>query len=92
MQDRGIIAYGGKEIVFHVVSDRKTMEIAVHPDNSVVVKAPRGVSEDDIQDESVYEFAGLRSRSITFSSSFHAPLVGNMSVARRTSIWDGNIV
>lgn len=44
------IAYGGKEIAFHVqVSDRKTMEIAVHPDSRVVVKAPKDISAGDIR-------------------------------------------
>jgi len=50
MQYRGVIDYGGKAITYSVlVSDRKTMEIAVHPDSSVVVKAPRAASDVDIK-------------------------------------------
>lgn len=40
----------GNVILFHVqVSDRKTMEIAVHPDSRVVIKAPRSATENDIR-------------------------------------------
>jgi len=43
------IAYGGNEIAFDVVHlKRKTMEIAVHPDKSVVVKVPFGSDSEEI--------------------------------------------
>ena len=39
----GSVEYGKEKISFAIVyADRKTMEIAVHPDASVVVKAPKG--------------------------------------------------
>lgn len=39
----GSVEYGKEKISFSVVyTDRKTMEIAVHPDARVVVKAPKG--------------------------------------------------
>lgn len=44
------IIYGGDEIVFEVLFlSRKTLEIAVHPDSRVVVKAPRGTSAGAIE-------------------------------------------
>lgn len=46
----GIVSYGREKIEFsfcHV--DRKTLEIAVHPNQSVVVKAPIGVSSGEVQ-------------------------------------------
>ena len=47
---RRAIAYGKESIDFsfsHV--DRKTLEIAVHPDQTVVVKAPLGTDVDEVQ-------------------------------------------
>lgn len=44
------IEYGKERIGFAVVyADRKTLEIAVHPDASIVVKAPRGMLLEDIR-------------------------------------------
>jgi predicted metal-dependent hydrolase len=46
----GVVWYGKEKIEFsfcHV--DRKTLEIAVFPDKSVIVKAPQGVTPDEIQ-------------------------------------------
>jgi predicted metal-dependent hydrolase len=45
----GIVSYGSEKIEFgycHV--DRKTLEIAVHPNQSVIVKAPLGTEADEI--------------------------------------------
>ena len=43
------IAYGEKTIAFDVLHlKRKTLEIAVHPDKSVVVKAPLGSDSEEI--------------------------------------------
>ena len=47
---RRAIAYGKENIdfsLFHV--DRKTLEIAVHPDQTVVVKAPLGIDDEEIR-------------------------------------------
>lgn len=47
---RGCGAHGKKNIefnLFHV--DRKTLEIAVHPDQTVVVKAPLGIDDEAIR-------------------------------------------
>ncbi len=46
----GRVTYGKENIefsFFHV--DRKTLEIAVHPDQTVVVKAPLGIDDDAIR-------------------------------------------
>ncbi|MDH3975138.1 MAG: M48 family metallopeptidase [Deltaproteobacteria bacterium] len=41
MMEKGMIHYGGEQIGFNVLFvNRKTMEIAVHPDKRVIVKAP----------------------------------------------------
>lgn len=89
MQNRGTIAYGGKEIVFHVqVSDRKTMEIAVHPDNSVIVKAPRGVSEDDIHGR-VYRRARWIAKQINYFQQFHPRTPRRQYVSGETHLYLG---
>ena len=46
----GSVAYGKENIefsIFHV--DRKTMEIAVHPNQAVVIKAPFGIDDEEIR-------------------------------------------
>ena len=48
---RGSVEYGNEKISFTIAyTDRKTMEIAVHPDASVVVKAPKGALLEAIRD------------------------------------------
>lgn len=47
---RGVVSYGGEQIEFkycHV--DRKTLEIAVQPDKTVIVKAPFGIEPSEIE-------------------------------------------
>lgn len=47
---RGSVAHGKENIefsLFHV--DRKTLEIAVHPNQTVVIKAPLGIDEEEIK-------------------------------------------
>lgn len=47
---RGVIAFGKENIDFtFFYSNRKTLEIAVHPDQTVVIKAPPGISIEEIQ-------------------------------------------
>ena len=49
MQDRHSIVYGGREIVFQLLrTERTTIGIEVHPDSSVVVKAPHKVGVEQI--------------------------------------------
>lgn len=89
MQSMDAIAYGGKEIVFHVqVSDRKTMEIAVHPDSAVVVKAPKGATEDDIRDR-VYRRARWITKQISYFQQFHPRTPQRRYVSGETHLYLG---
>ncbi|MDF9408821.1 M48 family metallopeptidase [Pelotomaculum isophthalicicum JI] len=46
----GILTYGKKDISYRVFYvDRKTLEIAVHPDGSVVIKAPLGTEYEEVR-------------------------------------------
>jgi predicted metal-dependent hydrolase len=46
----GYIAYGKEKIPFDVLYvDRKTMEIAVHPNSRVIIKAPIGTAQEKIR-------------------------------------------
>ncbi|QOX80480.1 M48 family metallopeptidase [Trichlorobacter lovleyi] len=46
----GTIHYGKESIRYHVLyCSRKTLAIEVHPDSSVVIKAPKATSLDEIQ-------------------------------------------
>lgn len=46
----GTILYGTREIRYEILAvPRKTLEIAVHPDARVVVKAPCGTSRDEVE-------------------------------------------
>jgi len=50
MQNTQCIVYGENEIVYNVLfKNRKTMEIAVHPDCNVVVTAPKGTAVEQIR-------------------------------------------
>jgi predicted metal-dependent hydrolase len=50
IHSRRAITYGGEVVEYEVLfATRKTLEIAVHPDLRVVIKAPRGTSEIAIQ-------------------------------------------
>lgn len=67
---RGSVPYGKETIefsIFHV--DRKTMEIAVHPDRTVVVKAPVGVDHDRIRVR-VARRAGWIARQLDYFRQF----------------------
>lgn len=47
---RGVVSYGREKIEFgFCYVDRKTLEIAVHPNQAVVVKAPLGVEPAEVQ-------------------------------------------
>ncbi len=47
---RGIVSYGKENIEFSFFhADRKTLEISVHPDQTVVIKAPFGIGIDEIR-------------------------------------------
>lgn len=47
---KGSIPYGKHDIAFDVVyGNRRSMEISVHPDGTVVVRAPKGTSPETIE-------------------------------------------
>lgn len=64
------IAYGREAIVFDVLHGRrKTLEIAVHPDQSVVVKAPLGSDSEEVL-RRVRRRAGWIRRQILYFEQF----------------------
>ena len=69
-QSRHAIIYAGKSIPFHLVySNRKSLEIAVAPDNSVSVKAPLGTDEMLIE-QYVHKHARWINRQIRYFTQF----------------------
>jgi len=89
MHNMDAIAYGGKEIVFHIhVCDRKTMEIAVHPDSQVIVKAPQNASADDIRGR-VYRRARWIARQIKYFQQFHPRTPQRQYVGGETHLYLG---
>lgn len=83
------VAYGGKEIVFQIFNtDRKTMEIAVSPDCSIVVKVPRGTSEDEIR-EIVYRRARWITKQINFFQQFRPRTPNRQYVGGETHLYLG---
>jgi hypothetical protein len=89
MQSLDAIAYGGKEIAFYVqISDRKTMEIAVHPDSRVIVKAPKGISDDEIRGR-VYRRARWITRQINYFQQFCPRTPGRQYVSGETHLYLG---
>lgn len=89
MQNLDAIAYGGKEIIFHVlVSDRKTMEIAVHPDSRVVVKTPKTATGEDIRGQ-VYRRARWITKQISYFQQFHPRTPHRQYVSGETHLYLG---
>lgn len=66
----GAVIYGGEKIEFQVLeADRKTLEIAVHPDRSVVVKAPIGTPFSEVE-KKILRRAGWILRQFAFFRQF----------------------
>ncbi len=64
------LAYGGESIPFHLsYAKRKTLEIAVHPDCSVVVKAPLGADETLVENF-IHQRAHWIRRQIRYFAQF----------------------
>jgi predicted metal-dependent hydrolase len=66
-RSHGAFAYGKENIefsFFHV--DRKTLEIAVHPDQTVVIKAPLGVDMEEIHKRVVKRAAWITKQRAFF--------------------------
>lgn len=89
MRSQDAIVYGGKEIVFHVrESDRKTLEIAVHPDSGVVVTAPRDTPADDIRGR-VYRRARWITKQISYFRQFQPRTPQRRYVSGETHLYLG---
>ncbi len=66
----GTVLFGKQTIRFRLLFvDRKTMEIAVHPDKMVVVKAPMGTAYDTVE-KKVLKRAGWIIRQLDFFGRF----------------------
>ncbi len=64
---RGVIAYGKDNIEFTwFYVDRKTLEIAVHPDQTVVIRAPLGTEIEEIQKRVVRRAAWIMKQRVFF--------------------------
>ena len=64
---RGVVAYGKDNIEFtFFYVDRKTLEIAVHPDQTVVIKAPLGTEIEEIQKRVVRRAAWIMKQRAFF--------------------------
>ncbi len=89
MNNLSAIAYGGKEIVFQVLTtNRKTMEIAVLPDCSVAVKVPEGTSEDETRSR-VYRRARWITRQINFFQQFRPRTPDRKYIGGETHLYLG---
>ncbi len=61
MSQSGLVAYGKKEIAYTLLYvERTTLEIAVHPDCSVVVKAPVDTKTEEVQQRVLKRAAWIR--------------------------------
>ncbi len=55
MNKKKLIKYGNRKIEYSVIySNRKTLEIAVHPDSSVIITAPRNCGQIKIKEKIVF--------------------------------------
>ena len=75
------LTYAGESIPFHLsYSKRKSLEIAVHPDCSVVVKAPLGTDETLVEDF-IYKRVRWIRRQLRYFAQF-APRTPKRQVCR----------
>ncbi len=69
-ETKHLITYAGESISYHLTySQRKSLEIAVHPNGSVVVKAPLGTNEALIKHR-IYKRARWIRRQIRYFAQF----------------------
>lgn len=86
---RDVVYYGREKIEFgYCQVDRKTLEIAVHPDQSVVVKAPPGVESDEIK-KRVAKRAGWIIRQRNFFRQFEPRTPARFYVGGETHLYLG---
>ncbi len=85
----GTVLHGKEAIGFQVLFvPRKTMEIAVHPDSSVVVRAPNGIGLDDVK-KRVIRRAGWIRRQQGFFSQFEPRTPPRRYVGGETHLYLG---
>jgi hypothetical protein len=83
------ILYGNDSIRFDVIhTKRKTMEIAVHPDKRVIVKAPFGTGEDIIG-KIVHKRARWIRRQMDFFGKFDPRTVERKYIGGETHLYLG---
>ncbi len=86
---QGAVAYGKGSICFSwFYADRKTLEIAVHPDTSVVIKAPAGTGVEEIK-RKVFKRAGWILRQQNFFRQFEQRTIDRHYVGGETHLYLG---
>jgi predicted metal-dependent hydrolase len=85
----GTIVYAKETIAFNVFYvDRKTMEIAVHPDSMVVIKAPVGTDFPEIR-KRVVKRAGWIKRQLDYFRQFEPRTPGRSYIGGETHLYLG---
>jgi predicted metal-dependent hydrolase len=85
----GTVPYAQETIAFKVLYvDRKTMEIAVHPDSMVVIKAPAGTDFAEVQ-KRVIRRAGWIKRQLDYFRQFEPRTPGRSYVGGETHLYLG---
>jgi hypothetical protein len=83
------VLYGKNDIRFEVIyTKRKTMEIAVHPDKRVIVKAPPGTGPDIIS-KIVHKRARWIQRQMDFFGKFEPRTVERKYIGGETHLYLG---
>lgn len=86
---QGIVTYGKETIGFTVYYvTRKTLEIAVHPDSAVVIKAPVGTRFEEIQLR-VHKRAGWIKRQLDYFRQFEPRTPPRQYIGGETHLYLG---
>ena len=85
----GTVTYGNEAITFNVLFvERKTMEIAVHPDSRVVVKAPAGIDFAVVR-KRVARRAGWIKRQLDYFRQFEPRTPGKSYIGGESHLYLG---
>ena len=85
------IQYGETAIDYELLTvNRKSLEIAVHPDKSVVVKAPLSASQAAVEERLRKRARWIKRQIAYFMQLTRVRRPEDTSVARATSIWGVN--
>ncbi|MEW6184316.1 MAG: SprT family zinc-dependent metalloprotease [Thermodesulfobacteriota bacterium] len=86
---RGVVAYGNNNIEFSFFYvKRKTLEIAVHPDQAVVIKAPLGTDIEEIKRKVIKRAAWIKKQR-TFFRQFEPRTPARRYVGGETHLYLG---